>query len=230
MEEKKVIGNVSKNQNGIKGDKGDAFKFADFSEEQLEKLRGRQGDQGIQGPEGQKGEAFKYEDFTEEQLESLRGPEGKQGEIGKTPSIVLHYDKETGDLYYTSDGILVEKEYMNSQNFITKSEFDALKEEIRVIANKIANTKVYITLYADRWVYNEELDIHYQAVAFPDGLVTEHSEIALKFNEVQASELYKKDMSFLPINNKGTVTVYCIGTDLPESNWDVQASVSEVVI
>ena len=224
-----MVGNISKSK-GFKGDPGGDLKFEDLSPEQKEALRGERGETGPAGPKGDTGDAFTYEMFSEEQLNSLKGPEGKQGEIGKTPSIILRYDQETGELSYSSDGILEDKEYMATQNFITRTEFETLKEEIRVIANKVANTKVYITLYFDRWTYNEELDIHYQVVTFPEGLVTEHSEIALKFNEVQASELYKKDMGFLPINNKGTVTVYCIGSDLPESNWDVQASVSEVVI
>lgn len=49
---------------GAKGDKGDAFTYADFTTEQLAALK------------GEKGDAFVYEDFTPEQLESLRGPAG----------------------------------------------------------------------------------------------------------------------------------------------------------
>lgn len=49
---------------GAKGDKGDAFTYADFTPEQLAALK------------GEKGDAFTYEDFTPEQLESLRGPAG----------------------------------------------------------------------------------------------------------------------------------------------------------
>ena len=49
---------------GAKGDKGDAFTYADFTPEQLAALK------------GEKGDAFVYEDFTPEQLEALRGPAG----------------------------------------------------------------------------------------------------------------------------------------------------------
>ena len=66
---------------GEQGPKGDAFKYSDFTEDQLSALKGPQGEQGIQGP---KGEAFKYSDFTPEQLESLKGPKGDQGEKGDT--------------------------------------------------------------------------------------------------------------------------------------------------
>lgn len=47
-----------------KGNTGSAFTYEDFTEEQLEALR------------GPKGEAFTYADFTEEQMEALRGPAG----------------------------------------------------------------------------------------------------------------------------------------------------------
>ena len=94
---------------GLKGDKGEAFVYENFTEEQLEKLKGPKGDtgergetgpqgvQGIQGPKGDKGDKgdtgekgetgekgnpFVYSDFTQEQLESLRGPQGIQGEQG----------------------------------------------------------------------------------------------------------------------------------------------------
>lgn len=54
----------------LKGPKGDAFTYDDFTEEQLRSLT---------GPAGPKGDAFTYKDFTAEQLEALRGPAGKDG-------------------------------------------------------------------------------------------------------------------------------------------------------
>lgn len=50
-----------------KGDKGDPFTYEDFTEEQLEDLKGEKGDKG------DKGDPFKYSDFTPEQLEGLKG-------------------------------------------------------------------------------------------------------------------------------------------------------------
>lgn len=47
-----------------KGEKGDAFTYADFTAEQLA---------GLKGP---KGDAFTYADFTAEQLAELKGPKG----------------------------------------------------------------------------------------------------------------------------------------------------------
>ena len=47
---------------------------------------------------------------------------GFRGEDGKTPSVVLLYDPDSGNLYYSSDGIMVDKDYVNSQNLISKDE------------------------------------------------------------------------------------------------------------
>lgn len=63
----------------LKGDKGDAFTFADFTPEQLEGLKGAKGEDGVDGLDGK---AFTYEDFTPTQLEGLKGPKGDQGEPG----------------------------------------------------------------------------------------------------------------------------------------------------
>lgn len=52
------------------------------------------------------------------------GPQGIQGEKGDTPAIVLRYEQDTGNLYYNSDGILLDKEYVESQNFATKEYVD----------------------------------------------------------------------------------------------------------
>ena len=74
---------------------------------------------GFKGDRGYKGDGLKYEDLTPEQIESLKG---EPGEVGGTPVIAFRYDEETGMLYCSSDGILADKEYINSKNLITKAE------------------------------------------------------------------------------------------------------------
>ena len=78
---------------GPKGDKGEPFRFEDFTPEQLEQLRGPKGEDGaikfeeltpeekeqLRGP---KGDAFTYEDFTQEQLNALKGSPGQKGDKG----------------------------------------------------------------------------------------------------------------------------------------------------
>lgn len=53
----------------VKGDKGDAFKYSDFTTEQLNSLKVK----------GDKGDAFKYSDFTQAQLDALKGKQGDAG-------------------------------------------------------------------------------------------------------------------------------------------------------
>ena len=98
---------------GKQGEKGEAFKYEDFTDEQLSKLVGPKGEKGdnglsaymlaktydgfdgsiaewldsLKGKQGEKGDAFKFEDFTEEQLAELikgieKGADGEQGPMG----------------------------------------------------------------------------------------------------------------------------------------------------
>lgn len=76
-----------KGTQGEVGEKGDPFRYEDFTTEQLESLRGPKGEQGLTGPvgpQGPKGDPFTYADFTESQLEGLKGPKGDTGERGLT--------------------------------------------------------------------------------------------------------------------------------------------------
>ncbi len=111
FDKKKFVdtGVLAHGDTGDTGPKGDPFRYSDFTESQLEALRGPQGNvgpkgdtgdvgpigpkgdtgsvgpigpQGERGPSGPKGDAFKYEDFTAAQLEALRGPQGIPGERG----------------------------------------------------------------------------------------------------------------------------------------------------
>lgn len=81
---------------GEKGDKGDAFTYADFTSEQLAALKGDKGDRG---------DAFTYDDFTEEQLAALKGDKGD-------PGVSTEIEDETypGCYYRDRDGV---KEWLN---------------------------------------------------------------------------------------------------------------------
>ena len=66
----------------LKGEKGDPFTYADFTPEQLETLKGADGYTPVKGVDyfdgakGAKGDPFTYDDFTQEQLEALKGADG----------------------------------------------------------------------------------------------------------------------------------------------------------
>lgn len=79
-----------KGTNGSKGEKGDPFRYEDFTPDQLQALkgeRGEKGEPGIKGEDGKPGKAFTYEDFTPDQLAQLKGEKGNPGEKGDMPSI-----------------------------------------------------------------------------------------------------------------------------------------------
>jgi hypothetical protein len=66
---------VIRGPQGEKGDKGEPFKFVDFTPEQLAALK---------GPKGADGKSFTFADFTVEQLAALKGPAGPAGAQGAT--------------------------------------------------------------------------------------------------------------------------------------------------
>lgn len=77
----------------IKGDKGDPFRYEDFTPEQLAMLKGEKGDQG-ESIKGDKGDPFRYEDFTPAQLAALKGEKGdagRDGQDGYTPRKGIDY-------------------------------------------------------------------------------------------------------------------------------------------
>lgn len=168
------------------------------------------------GFKGDTGDAFTYEDFTEEQLAKLIGP---QGERGHSTAISLRYDEETGNLYYNSDGILVDKEYVESQNIITK-------DNIGDYLNPLVKKKRTITLYASKWVKVSEKK--YSQVVDISG-VTPSSQVDLQLTLEDAELFHEVDISFLIINYGGVVTVYCIGQK-PSTDCIVQATITEVNI
>ena len=83
-----------KGEQGVRGEKGDPFRYSDFTPEQLASLKGDTGAQGIRGPKGEKGDPFTYQDFTNEQLAELKGKSGADG-----------YTPQKGVDYFTQEDI-----------------------------------------------------------------------------------------------------------------------------
>ena len=148
---------------------------------------------------------------------------GFKGEDGKTPSIVFAYDPETGNLYYNSNGILIDKDYAASQNFATK---DFVKE----LLGELSTTgKASITLYADRWEQSESENMWYQEVVVANANITPNSKVDLQLSAEQVAVFYEKTLAFVAENEDGVVTVYCVG-QVPTNDYVIQATVSEVLV
>ena len=195
-----MIGNISKS----KGFKGDA---------------GSPGPQGPPGPKGVDG-TVSFNELSDEQRASLKGADGL------TPSIKFIYDEDTGNLSYTSDGILVDTDYIDTNNLATK---DFVTEKILEVANKVASSPASITLYADRWEQVGEDAMWYQEVVVANATITEYSKVDLQLSAEQLLIFYEKDLTFVTENDGGTITVYCIGQK-PANTYVIQATVSEVKI
>lgn len=98
----------------------------------ISKVRGLLGATGPQGPEGPEGK------------------QGSKGDKGDTPAIAFRLDETTGDLYCSSDGIMVDKEYVNSNDLVTKEELDEALNNIDIdatgkedVANKVYEIDFY---------------------------------------------------------------------------------------
>ena len=171
------------------------------------------------GFKGDIGDAFTYEDFTPEQLAGLKGDQGD------VPSIVLRLDSD-GNLYYSSDGILVDKEYATSNQFATKEYVaNLLLDKVNELEAKLTR-KITINLPASAWV--EDAYEEYSQVVSIAG-VTPYSQIDLQITKEQMVIFREKEISFWVENDNGVVTVGCLGQK-PTNDYVVQATKMEVVV
>lgn len=149
---------------------------------------------------------------------------GSKGEKGDTPSVVFRLD-ENGNLYCSSDGILVPEEYVKSQDIVTKKDIAALQESINELIKKALTKKKTITLYANKWSGSD--GEYYQVVEVLNGIATPNSQIDLQITDEQMKIFSEKEISFWVVNQGGTVTVKCYGVK-PTQDYDVQVSIMEV--
>lgn len=105
----------------------------------------------------------------------------------------------------------------------------ATTEALVDLANKVAPSPASITLYANRWVQDEEDIRYHQEVVVANANITPYSKVDLQLNAEQITKFYEKDLAFVAENEDGVVTVYCIG-QVPVNDYIIQATVSEVVV
>ena len=68
---------------GIQGEKGDAFTYSDFTEEQLASLKGEKGDKGDKGDTGPQGIQGEKGDKGDTGTQGIQGPQGEKGPQGE---------------------------------------------------------------------------------------------------------------------------------------------------
>ena len=140
---------------GERGLKGDPFTFEDFTDEQLELLKGPKGDTGKQGPQGTPGKAFTFDDFTTEQLETLRGPQGIQGPKGDpgTPGAVgIQGPKgDTGEKGEKGDPFRISETYESVEDMMNNGPTDLEDGDWALISSDPATEENgYVYVYNTR--------------------------------------------------------------------------------
>ena len=178
----------------------------------------------------------------------IQGIQGIQGEKGNTPNIIFHYNEDTGELSYSSDSILLDKEYVSDNNFVTKDDI-VLQRDERLITNdktvigainEVASrfiVSVTIKGGADNWVAEPvtdsngvEIGYRYgQKVTVANADITPYSKVDLQLSSEQAVIFQNKSLAFVTENDNGDVTVYCVGA-IPENDYTIQVTVTEVIV
>ena len=160
---------------------------------------------------------------------SKKGITGKPGKDGYIPSIRFEYERDTGNLYYIIDeGILVDKDYVDSKDLITKEFLNyvisELQQTIASLSDKSVVKHLVISLPASAW--SKDTDNRYSQVVKIEG-VTEYSKIDLQPDAEQLAIFHEKDIAFVTENEGGLVVVYCIGQK-PTNDYYIQATITEV--
>lgn len=92
----------------------------------------------------------------------------------------------------------------------------------------IMPTPASITVYADKWVQASD-NRWYQVVEVNNATITPRSKVDLQPNSEQLAIFHQKDLAFVTENDKGVVSVYCIG-QVPMNDYTIQTLVTEVAV
>lgn len=95
---------------------------------------------------------------------------------------------------------------------------------VRMVAAQV-NRMTSVTLLASEW--QGEASPYTQVVNISGA--TENSKINLNPTVEQLNIFYNKDITFVAGNNKGVITVYCIGQK-PMNDYTIQALITEVTV
>lgn len=133
---------------GPKGEKGDPFTYNDFTEEQLEALKGKDGKDGVDGKDGAPGKDGIDGKDGKDGAPGKDGQDGKDGEPGKdgyTPVKGVDYFTESDiqeiiSIINAEDGILkdylkitdAEKEYLKVSDAYTREEIDEKLKDLNI--------------------------------------------------------------------------------------------------
>ena len=137
---------------GPKGDKGEPFTYEDFTEEQLEYLRGPKGDTGERGPQGIQGEQGIQGLQGEPGPQGEKGDKGDKGEIGEVDPLVSNLVN-----YYLKTETYTKDEVKNLINAIKTIQMEVVTELPTIGENNIiyliARTNQETSNIYDEYIY-----------------------------------------------------------------------------
>lgn len=94
---------------------------------------------------------------------------------------------------------------------------------------------ISVTLYADKWEEmldaegNVVADTYYQVVTVENAVITANSRVDLQPNPDQLLDFYDMGIALTTENDAGIVRIYVVG-DKPEKSYNIQATITEVVV
>ena len=141
------------------------------------------------------------------------------------------YAKENG-IAYKINPTYVDQNYNPESNNAQSG-----KAVAEAINNVSAPTKAFVNILGgvDNWIAEDVLDDNNniigsrygQAVNVNNAVITANSKVDLQITSEQMVVFYEKSLAFVAENDDGVVSVYCVG-DIPENNYTIQATVTEV--
>lgn len=194
--EKEVIVNIPDNINisigipgrkgddGKKGDKGDPFRYEDFTPDQLEALKGKDGKSitfddltesqkaELKGAKGDKGDPFTYADFTPDQLAALKGEKGNPGSGGNVDLSDYTTKKDADNLYLKKVDLRNYLTMIGDPKYALKTDFNnymttaAIKDTFvsRIFADSNYATKANLNSYISKadvdTTYSKKTDLN----------------------------------------------------------------------
>lgn len=205
----------------VQGKKGDPFTYEDFTQKQLDALKGEKGEKGDRGEvgpvgpkgsdgeKGDKGDAFKFEDFTKEQLASLTGP---KGDDGKDALLNVESFKKLDD-----------NQKKSIRDVLDVPVKETLLEKMNIV-RRIKDISASNVIFANRWDLIDNLNI-----AFADGTLdtrlNNKYDVQAFFNDAKMMDEVTKSPRIMRAILDSPIALYHMGKSpialkALKANWD----------
>ena len=128
---------------------------------------------------------------------------------------------------------------IKGEDYYTAEEKAEMFDYMNALFSTFSPTRAFVNLLggSKNWVAENVTDSsgrvigsrYGQVVNVNNAVITPNSKVDLQLSSEQMVIFYEKDLAFVAENDNGVVTIYCIG-NIPENNYTIQATVTEVAI